>query len=105
MNKLTITVNTHLIDKKKLTDRDYTNKEGKEVMVKELKLDVIPLKEKKLLKSGDTWKMIKVGFVIQSPTKEEKQAKTKMAIIGEVTEFESIKNEVAKEENSEFIPF
>lgn len=92
MNKFTITVNTHLIDKTKLVDRDYTNKEGKEVMVKELKLDVIPLKEIRVIKAGEGWKMLKVGFVTQSPSKEEKAEKKQMPIIGDAIRFESDKD-------------
>ena len=101
MNKLTITVNTHLLDKTKLVDRDYTNKEGKEIMVKELKLDAIPLKEKKVIKTGEGWKMLKVGFVKQSATKEERTAKKELPIIGDVIEFENVEEKV----NPEDIPF
>ena len=112
MNKITITVNTHLIDKKKLIERDYTNKEGKEVLVKELKLDIIPLKEKKIIKMGDTWEMWKVGFVKQSSTKEEKENKTELPIIGDAIRFENKvsqpnfdKDSKGQEINPEDIPF
>lgn len=92
MNKFTISVNTHLIDKTKLVDRDYTNKDGKEVLVKELKLEVIPLKEVRFIKGGDGWKMLKVGFVTQSPSKEDKANKVKMPVIGDAIRFESDKD-------------
>jgi len=101
MNKLTITVNTHLLDKTKLVDRDYTNKEGKEIMVKELKLDAIPLKEVRVIKTGEGWKMLKVGFVKQSATKEERTAKKELPIIGDVIEFEN----TTEGNKDSFIPF
>jgi hypothetical protein len=89
MKKLTATVRVTGIDKAKIVERKFKNKEGKEEVVREFKLDLIPLKERKAIVSGEGWVMFKVGFVTMSPTKEEKQAKTKLPIIGDVIEFEN----------------
>lgn len=88
MKKISVTINTHLINKEKLVSRDYTNKEGNEVMVKELKLEIIPLKEPKIVREGNGWKLVKVAFVTQSPTLEEKTAKIQLPIIGDAVRFE-----------------
>lgn len=89
MNKVSITIDLGKLDKSRINTRTYTNKEGEEVTVKEYRLDVVPLKEKKTLKEGDGWKMVKTHFVADSPTKEERQNKTKTNFIGEGISFEN----------------
>jgi hypothetical protein len=49
--------------------------------------------------------MFKVGFVTMSPTKEEKQAKTKLPIIGDVIEFESTQTSKVETVDADSIPF
>lgn len=54
---------------------------------------------------------VKVGFVTETPTKEEKENKVKLPIIGEAIQFESqndiepVSQEVANEINPQDIPF
>lgn len=87
MNKISITIDVSQVTKEKIIPRAFQNNQGHEVIAKDYKLDIIPLKEEKIIKEGDTWQMIKVGFVAESPTKEEKEAKTKTKIIGSAIEF------------------
>src|SRR3990167_10579178 len=89
MNKISLNIDVLKITKSKLVDRSYTNKDGVEVKSRDLKVDVIPLKEKKLIKEGEGWKLLKVAFVAEQQTKEEKANKTPSVIIGDATQFES----------------
>lgn len=90
MNKLTITLELDKLDKTRIQERTYTNKEGVEVKVREYKLDVVPLKEKKTITEGDTWKMVKTHFVCDAQTKEEREAKADTNFVGEAITFEDI---------------
>lgn len=88
MEKISITIDLGKLDKTRINNRTFTNKDGQEVTVKEYKLDVVPLKEKKLIKEGDTWKMVKSHFVADSQTKEERENKTQTNFIGDGIMFE-----------------
>jgi len=89
MNKISIVVNTKKLDKNRIIERKYTNKSGEEVIVKEMKLDIIPIKDKKVITSGNGWKLLKVGFITETPSKQEKEQKEKMPIVGDALQFES----------------
>lgn len=88
MDKITITLDTTKITKSKITERKYKNKEGQEVTAKEYKLDIVPLKEKRLLKAGDGWKMMKTHFVAETLTKEERSAGAPTVYVGEGITFD-----------------
>lgn len=88
MNKtINITVDVTKLDKTKFEDREYTNKAGETVKEKNVKLDVIPLREYRIIKTGDGWEMRKTHFVKQSPSKEEKANKVELPIIGSGIQF------------------
>lgn len=89
-NKIIATLNLGKIDKKRIVERSYTDKSGKTVTVKEYKVELIPLKEEKLVKSGQGWNMMKTHFIADAPTKEEKQNKIKMNTIGDGIQFVSL---------------
>jgi hypothetical protein len=88
VNKISIVVDTKKLDKTRIKERTFKNREGVEVVSKELKLDIIPLKEKRVVASGQGWKLLKVAFVAETPTKEESQAMTKTNIVGDGLQFE-----------------
>ncbi len=90
MKKISITIDLGKIDKNRIIERTYTNKEGQEVIVKEYKLDVVPLRNKKEIKSGDTWKLVKSHFVADSQTKEEREAKADTNFLGDGVTFEDV---------------
>jgi hypothetical protein len=71
------------INKSKITERKYTNKEGVEVVIKELSLDIVPLKQSKIIKEGDTWTMVKTHFVAEPQTKEERENGQPSVILGD----------------------
>jgi hypothetical protein len=81
--KITISIDVTKIDKSKIVDRKYTNKEGKEVLQRLYKLDIIPVKDERMVKDGGTWKIVKTHFVAESQTPEERKTKTKGIIIGD----------------------
>lgn len=92
MNKISITIDVNKIDKTRLQTRIIKTKENTGYSAKEMKLEVIPLKERKVLASSmedssKPWELVKVGFVVEAPTKEEKANKTKTNIVGDATMF------------------
>lgn len=95
-DKLTITIDVSKVDKTKITERRYNDKAGHEFIAKELKLDVVPLKEAKMLKEGDGWQMWKTHFVAIPQSKEERENKVKSIIVGDGLMFKT-KVEAPKE--------
>lgn len=81
--KISITIDLTKIDKTKIVNREFTNKAGEKITAKDLKLDIVPLKEPKILKEGDTWQLVKTHFVSMSQTKQERESNTKSTIIGD----------------------
>lgn len=83
MNKVTITIDLLKIDKSRIQERAYANKDGVQVTEKNYKLDIVPSREPRTIKEGDTWKLVKTHFVAESPTQEERINKTKTKIVGD----------------------
>ena len=81
-----INVDVNKITKERLAERTFKGKDG-EVKVKELKLELIPLKEAKVVTSGAGWRLEKTHFVTEARTKEERADKVKMPIIGDGVQF------------------
>ena len=80
--KITITIDVTKIPKDRIMERHFTDKEGHEVVVKELKLDVVPSREPAKIKDGDTWEMWKTHFVALPQRKEERENKVKSVYLG-----------------------
>jgi len=87
--KISIVIDVTKINKSKIISRSFKNKAGETITVKELKLDIVPLNETKVLKDTDTYTLYKTHFVSEQSTKEEREAKTKSNIIGEGTMFKN----------------
>lgn len=85
--KLSIKIDVTKIPKNKILPRSFQTKAGETVTVKELALDIVPLKETKLLKDGNTYQLWKTHLVAVQQTKEERDQKVKSLIIGEATMF------------------
>ena len=86
--KISITLDVSKIDKTKIKERTFINKGGVEVTAKDYKLDVVPLKEKKIIKEGDNWILYKTHFVAEPQTKEERDNGQPSNIIGDGVVFE-----------------
>ena len=85
MNKLSIKVDVHKLDRSRFVERSYTNKDGVDVKVKEMSLDIVPLKEEneKVVYENETSQLVKTHFVTEQATKEERASKTNTSIVGE----------------------
>jgi len=89
MQKILATIDLTKIDKSRIKERTYTNQAGEEITAKEYDFEVIQLKDKKLIKDGGTWKLMKTHFIVQGQTKEEREAKADSVFIGDGKVFEN----------------
>ena len=89
MNKINLTLNISKINKDKIFDRTYKDKDGKEITEKNYKVDVVELKERKFVTEGETWKLFKTHFVAESQTKQERDEKAYPNYVGEGFQFEN----------------
>lgn len=96
MNKITINIDLTKLDKTRIQERTYTNKNGQEVTVKEYKMEVVPLNLQKTIKEGDTWLLRKTHFVCDAQTKEERTNKKETVYLGEGVMFQDRVNRVGQ---------
>lgn len=87
MAKINLTINLSALDKSKIIERKYKNKEGQEVTVKEYKADLVELLAPQFVTEGDTWTMNKTHFLADPQTKQERDMKVKSNFIGEGFQF------------------
>lgn len=82
MSKITVT-----LDAVKLRDlvskRTFTNKEGQEMQVQEVKFELVPVKEPKIIYEGNGYKLSKTHFASVIQTKEERESQAETIFIGE----------------------
>lgn len=100
--KILITIDVTKVDKSKIVERRFTDKQGHEVIAKDLKLEIVPLKEPKLIKEGDTWTLYKTHFVALEQTQDERQNKVKSLIVGDGRQF--LEKSVKAEEPADDVP-
>ena len=94
--KINITLNLSKIDKSKIVERSYEDKEGNTVVAKEYKVELIELKTPKFVTKGDNWEMFKTHFVVEAQTKEEKQNKVQSNFVGDGYQFRTSENLIDK---------
>lgn len=87
MGKLLCEIDLTKIDKSKIEDKTYTNKEGQEVTKKVYKFEIVQNKQAKVLKETDTYILEKTHFIVEGQTKEEKDRKAESNFIGEGIQF------------------
>jgi len=92
MEKILLTLDVSKIDKTRINNRKYTNKEGEEVSVSEITLEVVPIKEPQVIKDTDKYTLKKTHFAVHSSTKEERDGGYKSAYVGNGVQFTN-KNE------------
>lgn len=80
-----INIDIGKIDKARIVERKWTNKEGKEITSKSLKLKIYKNKVPTTIIEKEDWKLCKIGFVKQMSAKKEENDKA--PIIGDVVEF------------------
>lgn len=110
MSKITVTIDVSKIDKSRIFKNTYTKQDGTEVTEMNYTMDVVPKKETRLIKEGDTWEMRETHFVAQGQTKEEREAKADTVYIGSGVSFVDKESLIGKEYpvddiNPEDIPF
>ena len=88
MNKISITLDVSKFNKGKIVDRVYTDKSGAQATRKEYKVELVRLKEPKVIKQTDTYIMKKTHFVKETQTKEERDQKLPSVYVGEGFTFE-----------------
>jgi len=109
--KLSCTIDLTKIDKTRIVERKYTNKDGVEVTQKNYSFDVVELKEPKTIKETDRYTMKKTHFIAESQTKEERDAKKLSNFIGDVISFtnpgdmDQAFNNITSQDLNEAIPF
>lgn len=89
MKKISITVDLTKIDKSKIYENKFTNKDGVEVTQKLYKMDVVPVKEKKVVNKGENWEAIKTHFVSEGQTKQERENKVDTVFLGDGITFQT----------------
>ena len=104
MNKISVTLNLSKIDKTRIVDRTYKDKEGNDVTEKNYKVEVIELKQPSFVAEGDTWTMNKTHFVVDAQSKDERAEKKPANYVGEGFQFENKNVEQVNQDLSE-IPF
>lgn len=86
--KISITIDLLKIDKSRINEKPYIDKNGHEVPQKLYYLDIVPTKETKVVAEGDTWQRVKAFFVADSQTKEERAQKAQTKYLGSGFVFE-----------------
>ncbi len=104
MEKITITIDLNKINKERIQTRTYT-KDGVEVTVREYKMEVVPLKAKKIIKDSGSWVLYKTHFVCDSQTKEEREAHKNTSFLGEGIMFGDNKGNTEESINPQDVPF
>ena len=72
MQKISLTLDLTKIPRDQIKIRSFTNRAGEEVTVKEIRVDVIPLKEHQHIKSYPDAEMVKSHFCVIPQGKDEK---------------------------------
>ena len=88
-NKLSISIDAEKA-RQLIETRSYKNKDGVDVTVKEIKFDLVEMKQesRKVLYDGDKLQMVKTHFAVKPQSKEERDAKQELVYVGEGISYE-----------------
>jgi len=86
MKKLIAKIDVTKINKEKIIDRKY-QKDGKEVIAKELDLELVPLRSEKIVHRNGERMLMKIGFVSEKSVKKEDGTYENGNIIGDIMEW------------------
>lgn len=81
--RILVTLDLTKISKEKIVPRSYENRDNETVTTKDYKIEVVPLREPQLLKTGDGWKLFKTHFVVEALSDEERAEKKKGKALGD----------------------
>jgi hypothetical protein len=82
MSKITITLDATKL-RNLVSKRQYKNKDGVDMEVQEVKFELVPVKEPKIIYEGTGYKLQKSHFASVIQTKEERDAQAETIFIGE----------------------
>lgn len=82
MSKIIVTLDTSKL-KGLAKDRTFNTRDGQSVTVKELKFELVEVKEPKVTYSADKYDLVKTHFAAATQTKEQRDAKEPTVYIGE----------------------
>lgn len=92
-------LNLNKINKNKITQRAYKDKTGQEHIVKELEIEIVPLKTPEKIHEGTERNLWKVGFITEKSVKNEVGEWINGNTLGDVTEWRDKKFDIV--ENTE----
>jgi len=119
MKKTRLNIKINDIDKSQITERTFKTKEGEEVTEKILALDLVELKEEKVVHTAKDFIVKKIGFICHPSKKKEDGTYEETKFVGDQVVFERIENDFteakkareaaqlgqAQDEDSNNIPF
>lgn len=82
MSKITITLDATKL-RNLVSKRQYDSKDGQKMEVQEVKFELVPVKEPKIIYEGTGYKLQKSHFASVIQTKEEREAQAETIFIGE----------------------
>jgi len=82
MSKITITLDATKL-RTLVQKRQYDAKDGQKMEVQEVKFELVPVKEPKIIYEGNGYKLQKSHFASVIQTKEEREAQAETIFIGE----------------------
>lgn len=82
MSKITITLDATKL-RNLITKREFNAKDGTLMQVQEVRFELVPVKEPKIIHEGNGYKLQKSHFASVIQTKEEREAQADTIFIGE----------------------
>ncbi len=82
MSKITITLDATKL-RNLVQKREFDAKDGTKMQVQEVKFEIVPVKEPKIIYEGNGYKLQKSHFASVIQTKEEREAQADTIFIGE----------------------
>lgn len=82
MSKIQVTLDTSKL-RDLVIERSYKNKDGIDIVLKELKFELVEVKEPKEIYKKDNMRIMKTHFASVIQTKEQRQANSPTIYIGE----------------------
>ena len=82
--KLSITIDADKV-RNLIETRTYKDKDGNDVSIREIKFDLVEMKEesRKVLHDGDKLKMVKTHFAVKPQSKEERDSNQEVVYVGD----------------------
>jgi len=90
MKKLTLRLDLTKIDKSKIVERSFAKQDGTTVTEKNYNFELVPLKEEKVVKTTDSYVLVKVAFLADKSVKGADGKYVNGAVLGDALEFRNL---------------